>query len=86
MDTLILNLGYGVASGLFVAGGGYFQKHGQQDFEIGKFAETILVGSVVGLLSYGLNVEPGTAQLMANGFVTALIENFGKGFKRMFVR
>ena len=83
MDTLLLSLGYGVASGLFVAGGGYFQKYKQQDFEITKFAETIAVGSIVGLLSYGLGVEPGTAQLMANGFVTAIIENFGKGLKRL---
>ena len=55
--------------------GNFFEEH----------IEKIVFG-VVGLLSYGLNVEPGTAQLMANGFVTALIENFGKGFKRMFVR
>jgi len=86
MEEILTQVGTGLVSGLFLAGGGYFKAN--EKFELKKFATTILIGAGVGGVAGLLGVETSIVEGMPvyaaiTVFVDYLVKGVLKRVKRL---
>lgn len=78
----LINAGYGALGGLVFAASGYFKNTpDHKNFEVAKFAPTVLIGAGVGIVS-ALGLDPELYIIPLSGFITVIVQNIIKFIRK----
>uniref|UniRef100_A0A6M3XIN9 Holin n=1 Tax=viral metagenome TaxID=1070528 RepID=A0A6M3XIN9_9ZZZZ len=83
----LTQIGIGALAGIFVAGAGYLKSYSntgdKESFDGKKFASTIVLGGLVGLITTASGQEPSVIEgMLVYMGITGFVENIFKGIKR----
>lgn len=83
MEAILVNVGIGILSSVFIAGAGYFKAREEENFDVAKFGKTLILGAVVGgIVGYTGMAPDAVVALPLYAGISTFVENLIKGVLR----